>query len=169
MSFDFCEHCIFGKQNHVSFPSSATRSKGVLDLIHNDIFGPVPTPSLGKSQYYVSFVDDYSRYAWIYFLKSKDEVFDKFREFKALVENQSKKNIKLLRYDNGGEYGSTKFEKFCKQCGIARQNTTPYTPQQNGVAKRLNRSLMEKAHSMLNGAGIAHEFQAEVVNATCYL
>jgi transposase InsO family protein len=89
--------------------------------------------------YYVSFIDDFSRNTWIYFLKKKYEVFDKFKEFKALVENQTEKIIKVLRTDNGGEFCGNEFEEFCKKCGIARQKTTPYTPQQNGVAERMNR------------------------------
>jgi hypothetical protein len=67
------------------------------------VFGPVPVPSLGKSVYYASFIDDFSRNTWIYFLRKKSEVFDKFKEFKALVENQIEKKIKVLRTDNGGE------------------------------------------------------------------
>jgi hypothetical protein len=102
LDFDFCEHFIYGKQNQVIFPSSATREKGILDLIHIDVFGPVSVPSLGKSVYYVSFIDDFSRNTWIYFLRKKSEVFDKFKEFKVLVENQTEKKIKVLRTDNGG-------------------------------------------------------------------
>jgi hypothetical protein len=87
LDFDFCEHCIYGKQNRVRFPSSATREKGIFDLIHSDVFGLVSVPSLGKYVYYVSFIDDFSRNTWIYFHIKKSEVFDKFKEFKALVEN----------------------------------------------------------------------------------
>jgi hypothetical protein len=87
LDFDFCENCIYGKQNRVRFPYGATRAKGILELIHSDVFGPVPVPSLGKYVYYVSFIDDFSRNTWIYFLRKKSEVFDKFKEFKALVEN----------------------------------------------------------------------------------
>jgi transposase InsO family protein len=129
LDFDFCEHCIYGKHNRVRFPYGATRAKGILELIHSDVFGPVPIPSLGKYVYYVSFIDDFSRNTWIYFLRKKSEVFDKFKEFKALVENQTEKKIKVLRTDNGGEFCGNEFEEFCKKCGIARQKTTPYTPQ----------------------------------------
>eukprot|EP00253_Pinus_taeda_P023308 PITA_23308 len=100
--------------------------------------------------YYVSFIDDFSRNTWIYFLKKKSEVFDRFKEFKALEENQTEKKIKVLRTDKGGEFCSKEFEKFYKKCGIERQNTTPYTPQQNGVAERMNKMLMERARSILN-------------------
>ena len=116
------------------FPSSAKRANKILELVHSDVFGPVPVPSLGKSVYCVSFIDDFSRNTWIYFLRKKSEFFDKFKEFKALVENQAEKKIKVLRTDNGGDFCKKEFEEFCKKCGIARQKTTPYTPQQNGVA-----------------------------------
>jgi hypothetical protein len=76
LEVDFCEHCIYGKQNHVRFPSGATREKGILELIHSDVFGPVPVPSLGGSLYYVSFIDDFSRKTWLYFLRKKYEVFE---------------------------------------------------------------------------------------------
>jgi hypothetical protein len=101
LDIDFCEHYIYGKQNRVRFPSGATREKGVLVLIHSDVFGPISVPSLGKSVYYVSFIADFSRNTWIYFLRKKSEVFDKFKEFKALVENQTEKKIKVFRTDNG--------------------------------------------------------------------
>jgi hypothetical protein len=79
LDFDFCEHCLYGKKNQVRFPSSATRVEGILQLVHNDVFGPVSVPSLGKSVYYISFIDDFSRKNWIYFLKKKSEVFDRFK------------------------------------------------------------------------------------------
>jgi hypothetical protein len=91
LDFDFCEHCLYGKKNRVRFPSGATRAEGILQLVHSDVFGPVSVPSLGKSMYYVSFIDDLSRNTWIYFLRKKSEVFDRFKEFKALVENQTEK------------------------------------------------------------------------------
>jgi transposase InsO family protein len=94
----------------------------------------VLVPSLGKFVYNVSFVDDFSRNTLMYFLIKKSEVFDRFKEFKAFVENQIEKRIKVLRVDNGGEFYGNEFEEFCKKCGIARHKTTPYTPQQNGVA-----------------------------------
>ena len=76
-------------------------------------------------------------------MKNKSEVFGKFKEFKALIENQSKKRIKTLRSNNGGEYTSKEFEAFCKEAGIKRELTTPYNPQQNGVAEIKNRTIME--------------------------
>jgi transposase InsO family protein len=151
------------------FPSSATRAEGILQLVHSDVFGPVLVPSLGKSVYYVSFIDDFSRKTWIYFLRKKSEVFDRFKEFKALVENQIEKRIKVLRTYNDGEFCGNVFEEFCKKCGIARKNTTPYTPQPNGVTERMNRTLMEKARCMLSDVGLGQEFWAEALGTTCHL
>jgi hypothetical protein len=96
------------------------RAEGILQLVHSDVFGPVSVPSLGKYVYYVSFIDDFSRNTWIYFLRKKYEVFDRFKEFKALVENQTEKRIKVLRTDNGREFCGNEFEELCKKCGIER-------------------------------------------------
>ena len=87
--------------------------------------------SLTDYEYYVIFIDDYSRKTWIYFLRSKksEEVLKRFQEFKALVENQTGRRIRVLRSDNGGEYNSKEFDEFCRQEGIKRQLTVPYTPQ----------------------------------------
>jgi hypothetical protein len=109
LDFDFYEHCLYGKQNLVRFPFGATRAKRILQLVHSDVFGPVSVPSLGKSMYYVSFIDDFSRKTWIYFFRKKFEVFDRFKEFKALVENQTEKRIKVMRTDNGGEFCRNEF------------------------------------------------------------
>ena len=89
--------------------------------------------SLSGYVYYVSFIDDYSHETWIYLLKSKDEVFEKFKEFKSLVENISEKKIKILRSDNGGEFTSNEFKDFYMEFGIKRDLTKPYNPQKNGV------------------------------------
>jgi transposase InsO family protein len=169
LDFDFCEHCLYGKKNRVRFPSGATRAEGILQLVHSGVFGPVSVSSLGKFVYYVSFIDDFSRKTWIHFLRNKSEVFDMFKEFKALVENQTKKRIKVLRTDNGGEFCGNEFEEFYKKCGISRQKTTPYAPQQNGVVERMNRTLMEKSSCMLSGVGLGKELWAEAVGTTCYL
>ena len=151
---------VYGKQNRVSFPSGAKRVNKILELVHNDVFGLVSVPSLGKSMYYVSFIDNFSRNTWIYFLRNKSEVFDRFKEFKALVENQTEKKIKVLRTENGGEFCKKEFEEFYKKCGIARKKYTPYMPHQNRVAERMNRMLMEKARIMLSGTRLGQELWA---------
>jgi transposase InsO family protein len=129
-----CNGCAQGKNIKNPFPKRD--SKGVLKLIHSDVCGPMPSSSISGYVYYVSFIDDYSRKTWVYFLKSKDEMFSKFNEFKALIENLSERKIKILRSDNGGEYTSKEFVNYCKDVRIKRELTTPYNPQQNGVAER---------------------------------
>ena len=119
MDFDFCEKCVYDKKNQVSFPSGGKRVKQILELVHSDVFGPVKVPSLGKFEYYVSYIDEFSRNTWIYFLKKKFDVFDRSKEFKAMVENQTEKNIKVLRSYNGGEFSSKEFEEFYKKCCIS--------------------------------------------------
>jgi hypothetical protein len=110
---DVCRGCALGKFSKTSFLSSDTRSAGILDLVHTDVCGPMTQRSLSGCEYYLTFIDDYSRKTWIYFLKAKSEVFTWFQEFKALVENQSRKSIKVLRSDNGGGYSSRQFVDFC--------------------------------------------------------
>ena len=85
------------------------------------------------------------------------------------MENQTEKRIKALTIDDGVEFCKKEFEEFCKKCGVAQQKTTPYTPQKNGVAERMNRTLMEKERSMLGGTGLGQEFWAEAVETACYL
>jgi transposase InsO family protein len=124
-----CKRCAQGKHVKKPFPSSDSKAKGALDIIHSNVCGPMPTTSLSGYVYYVSFIDDFSRKTWIYFLKAKREVFNKFKEFKALVENLSEKKIKILRSDNGGEFTSDEFKTFSKEVGIKRELSTPYNPQ----------------------------------------
>jgi len=145
-----CKGCALGKNSRKKFPSSNNRAEGILDIIHSDVCCKMSTPSIGNYFYYATFIDDYSRKTWIYLLKTKDEVFDKFVEFKASVENLTGRKIKVPRTDNGGEYTSNEFKDFCKGEGIKRELTTPYTPQQNGIAKRKNRSIVEAAKAMIH-------------------
>ena len=93
-----CKECAKGKNIKNPFSKSETKTKGTLELIHSDVCGPMPSTSLSGYEYYVTFIDDYSRKTWIYFLKTKDEVFGKFKEFKALIENHSERRIKTLRH-----------------------------------------------------------------------
>jgi transposase InsO family protein len=133
-----CRGCTLGKHAKVSFPSNEHRSKVILDLVHSDVCGPMSVASITRSMYYVSFIDDFSRKTWIYFLKTKDEVFRRFQEFKALVKNQTGKKIKLLRSDSGGEYTSKDFKGFCKELGIKRELTFSYNPNRMGLHSRRN-------------------------------
>jgi transposase InsO family protein len=105
----------------------------------------------------------------VYFLKYKDEVFNKFKEFKALIENLSEIKIKILRSDNGGEYTSKEFVNFCKDVGIKRELTTPYNPQQNGVAERKNRMIMEAVKTMIHDQDLPMCLWEEAAMTTVYV
>jgi hypothetical protein len=144
-----CNGYAQGKNIKNQFPKRDNKAEGALELIHSDVCGPMPSSSISGSVYYVSFIDDYSCKPWIYFLKSKDEVFSKFKEFKAFIENLFERKIKILRSDNGGEYTSKEFVKFCRDVGIKRELTTPYNPQQNSVAERKNRTIMGAVKTMI--------------------
>ena len=98
-----CKGCALGKNTKKSFSRSKNRSKGILDLIHSDICGPMSSPTLSGCLYYVLFIDDHSRKSWIYFLRAKSGTFDRFKEFKTLIENQTSRHIRILRSDNRGE------------------------------------------------------------------
>ncbi|KAL0424086.1 UNVERIFIED_CONTAM: Retrovirus-related Pol polyprotein from transposon TNT 1-94 [Sesamum radiatum] len=165
-----CESCVVGKQHRDSFPKNSNkRASEVAELIHADVCGPMQTPSLNNNRYFVVFVDDFSRMTWVYFVKEKSEVFSIFRKFKASIEKQSENAVKVLRTDRGGEFVSAEFNSFCEEMGIHRQLTTSYTPQQNGVAERKNRSLVEMAKSMLKAKCLSKSFWAKqfIQRRTC--
>ncbi|KAL5757095.1 hypothetical protein ACOSQ2_021841 [Xanthoceras sorbifolium] len=166
---DFCEHCIFGKQKRVSFSTAIHRTKGTLDYIHSDLWGPARVPSKGGARYMLTFIDDYSRKVWVYFLKQKNDVFTTFKQWKALVEKQTGRKIKRLRTDNGLEFCQGDFNEFCKNEGIVRHLTVRGTPQQNGVAERMNRTLLEKVRCMLSNSGLSKDFWAEAASTACHL
>jgi transposase InsO family protein len=130
-----CKGCAQGKNVKSLFPRSENKAKIFLDIMHSYVCGPMTTTSLSRYVYYVSFIDDFSRKAWIYFLKTKSEVFKKFKEFKSLVENISENKIKILRSLNRGEFTSDDLKEFCREVGIKRDLSTPYNPHQNGLEK----------------------------------
>ncbi len=116
--------------------------------------GPASVSSIGGKQYFVTFIDDHSRKVWVYFLRHKFDVFEAFKKWKAMVENETGLKIKKLCSDNGGEYEDNEFKKFCYQNGIKLIRTVPGTPQQNGIAERMNRTLTKKVRSMRLQSGL---------------
>lgn len=164
-----CTVCLQSKCCVKPFQSSETRAKDLLEIVHSDVCGPMNTVSSGGAKYMLTFIDDKSRYIFVYFIQRKDEVLDKFKEFKSMVERQVGHKVKILRSDNGTEYVNGAFDSFLKENGIVRQLTVPYTPQQNGVAERFNRTLVEMARCMLVGEGLTENLWAEAVNTAAYL
>jgi len=165
-----CESCALGKMHRDEFPSNPDRRKrDILELVHTDVCGPMQTKSLGGASYFLLFIDDCTRYTWVYFLRKKSDVFEYFKEFKNMAEKQTGKFIKILRSDQGGEYKLGDFIKYCKDHGIVQQFTVPNTPQQNGVAERKNRTLVECARSMIKGKNLSNGFWAEAISTAVYL
>ncbi|XP_022008232.1 uncharacterized protein LOC110907579 [Helianthus annuus] len=159
--FGTCVECIKGKKTNKN-KKGATRSSGLLELIHTDICGPFPPGITGHTSF-ITFIDDYSRYMYLYLIKEKSESLEMFKTFKAEVENQLSRKIKVVRSDRGGEYYGRHtdigqvpgpFFNFCKEHGIVNQFTMPGTPQQNGVAERRNRTLMDMIRSMLANSNL---------------
>ena len=138
-----------GKQKKVGFlKSGRTLKSGRLDLVHTDVWGPSPVASLRGSRYYVTFIDDHNRKVWVYFLKHKSNVFNVFKVWKSIVETEIDLKLKCLRSDNGGEYIDGGFKEYCVTQSIRVEKTIPGTPQQNGVAERMNKTINERARSM---------------------
>lgn len=166
----FCEDCVIGKTHKVSFGPAQHLTKDRLDYIHSDLWGsPKIPPSLGRCYYFLSFTDEWSRKVWVYFLKAKDEAFKCFVEWKKMVEVQVERKVKKLRTDNGLEFCNKRFEQFCRDEGIFRHRMCSYTPQHNGVAKRLNRSILNKVRNMLSESGLEAKYWADAVSTAVYL
>ena len=170
-----CEACVLGKMAKLPFPKkSQHKTSQPLEIVHTDLIGPMQVPSHGGSLYALMFTDDFSRYITVYFLKHKSETLRKFQEYVSIMENYcgkklKKLSIKTLRSDNGGEYTSNKFVKYCSEIGVSREFSTAYCPEQNGVAERFNRTIVESARSMLHHAKLPLQFWAEAVNTAVYL
>ena len=165
-----CEPCINGKHHRQKFPKfGGRRASDLLDLVHTDVSGRMDTESLSGKEYFVSFIDDKSRHVWTYGIKKKSDVFDIFIEWKARAERTTERKLKTLRSDNGGEYISEEFELYLKKDGVAHQRTISKTPEQNGVAERMNRTLVEMVRSMLSESNLPKKFWAEALATATYL
>ena len=165
-----CKGCVVGKHHEHKFDQGkARRATCILGLIHSDIIGPMPITSMNGSRYLLNFIDDFSRYTWIFFIKKKSEVCEKFIELKALIENESSQKINILRSDNGGEYVNNYFLHICSQISIQVQHSIPYTPQQNDVVERKDRSLKELTTCMLESKKLDENLWDESMHAVAYI
>ena len=146
----FCKPCIGGKHHRSHFETSTSQTKEPLELFHSDVCGKMRTKSIGGAEYFLTFIDDKTRYSWvpgfIPCMKTKDQLFERFLEWKALVEKSTGRKLKTLRTDNGGEYTSKRFTDFLKSEGVRYECAIPKTPEQKGVAERLNRTQVEVYH-----------------------
>jgi transposase InsO family protein len=167
--------CIKGKQTNKS-KKGANRSSDILEIIHTDICSP-DMDSHGQ-KYFISFIDDYSRYMYLYMLYNKNEALDAFKIFKAEVEKQCGKQIKIVRSDRGGEYygrytedgqAPRPFAKFLQEHGIVAQYTMPGSLDQNGVVERRNRTLLDMVRSMLSNSNLPKSLWAEALKTAVYI
>lgn len=158
-----CETCIKGKQCRLPFSKNGSRATKLLELVHTDVCGPLPIRSNGGCRYFLTLIDDYTRKVFVYLLKSKNQAYQCFVDFKQMVENQTEQKIKTLRSDNGTEYVNVNFAKLCAKYGIIHQRTVIHTPQQNGLAERMNRTLLDRVRCMLIDSRLSKRFWAEAL------
>ena len=153
-----CESCVLSKAHRSPFTSVREHATSPLQLVHSDLCGPLPM-SLGKNIYFATFIDDYSRFCWVYLLQRKDAatIASVFHKWITYAENESGMKVKSLRTDGGGEY-QKELQQILQSRGIRHQTTTPYSPQSNGIAERMNRSLNEAVRAMLFEAHMPQEW-----------
>ena len=173
--FETCVDCIKGKQTNKS-KKHANRSSNILEIIHTDIC--CPDMDMPGQKYFITFIDDYSRYMYVYLLHNKYEALDAFKIFKAEVENQCGKQIHIVRSDRGGEYygrytengqAPGPFAKFLQEHGIVAQHTMPGSPDQNGVAERRNRTLVDMVRSMLSNSNLPQFLWTDALKIAVYI
>ncbi|RVW69043.1 Retrovirus-related Pol polyprotein from transposon RE1 [Vitis vinifera] len=164
-----CESCQLGKHTRVSFPKRLNnRAKSPFELVHTDVWGPCRTASTLGFQYFVTFIDDYSRCTWL-LMKNRAELFSIFQKFYTEIQTQFNISIRVLRSDNAREYFSAQFTSFMSHHGILHQSSCAHTPQQNGVAERKNRHLVETARTLLLHNHVPFRFWGDAVLTACYL
>jgi len=167
---EVCDSCALGKHQRHSFPQvSNYRAERGLDLVHVDLCGQIKPKTPGGKSYFLLIVDDHSRYMWVELLATKDEAFKCFKRVKALAETERGVKLRAFRSDRGGEFNSIEFKEFCDDHGIKHFTTAPYTPQQNGVVERRNRTVVEMARCLMKARGVPAEFWGEAVATAVYL
>lgn len=166
-----CDVCLQGKQARLPFKSilEERKAKRILEVISSDVCGPINPPTYDGKQYYVSFIDHFSHFAVCYLITKKSEVLDKFQEYVKFVEAKFDTKIERIRCDNGGEYSSAKFKNFCLKNGIKCQYTIARNPEQNGVAERYNRTIMEKARCLIFDSKLDKSLWGEAMRTAVFL
>ncbi|XP_042946560.1 uncharacterized protein LOC122279793 isoform X3 [Carya illinoinensis] len=164
-----CEACQLSKHHRVSFvPRIDKRASSPFELVHSDIWGPINIES-NKFQYFVTFVDDYSRVTWLFLIKARSELLSIFQMFWKQIKTQFNKKVQILRSDNGREYLSGAFATYLSDKGIVHQTSCSYTPQQNGVAERKNRHLLDVTRALLLHMHVPKRFWSDGVLTACHL
>src|ERR1044071_5787940 len=165
-----CADCMQGKQVRSSFKiKNVVSTTKPLELLHMDLAGPMRVQTQGGARYMFVLVDDYSRFTWTLFLRSKNEVYSRFSELVPMLEKSLNSTLRAIRSDHGTEFENGEMLSFCRDRGISHNFSAPRTPQQNGVVERKNRTLEDMARTMLISSGLAPSFWAEAVNTACYI
>ena len=164
-----CESYLEGKMAKRPFKTKGYCATKPLELVHADVCGLMRVQARGGYEYFVTFTDDYSRYGFVYLMRQKSETFDKFREYKVEAEKELGFHIKQLRYDRGSEYLSGEFKFYLTQEGIVSQLSAPGTPQENGVAERRNRTLLDMVRSILSYSSLPISFWGYALETATYL
>jgi transposase InsO family protein len=164
-----CSACQVGKQvgSHHPHKNIMTTDRP-LELLHMDLFGLIAYISIDGSKYCLVIVDDYSRFTWVFFLQEKSQTKETLKGFLRRAQNEFGLRIKKIRSDNGMEFKNSQIEGFLEDEGIKHEFSSPYTPQQNGVMERKNRTLLDMARTMLDEYKTPDRFWAEAINTACY-
>ncbi|GJQ68313.1 hypothetical protein Trydic_g16908 [Trypoxylus dichotomus] len=160
-----CDICCQGKLTRQPFPKKSDRETALLEIIHTDVCGPMRVESLSRTKCFVEFVDDYSRYSTVYFVRTKGEVLEKAKILINHVTNFRNRNVKCIQSDNGTEYTSSRFEDFLKERGISQRLTSPYFPEQNGVSERRNGTLLDMERCLMMQTELPSQVWAEAYTA----
>ena len=162
---EVCKTCALGKQSSKPVPKETkNKAQKALELVYSDILGPFEVPSLNGSRYAISFIDEYSKHSVVKFMSKKSQAFEKFKEYVAEFRAPRR-----LRTDNGAEYTAKKFKDYCRDSRIKQEFTVPETPQQNGVAERFNRTLVEMGRSLLIQAKLPKRYCVRALSTAVHI
>jgi len=162
--------CQLGKHTRSHFPNRVNkRVSSPFALVHSDVWGPSHTTSTLDSKYFATFIDDFSHCTWLFLMKNRSELFSIFEQFYREIKTQFSVFIRTLRSDNAHEYFPHQFQNFMSSNGILHQTSCPHTPQQNGVAERKKRHLIETTRTLLLHGNVPSQFWGDVVLTTCYV
>jgi Integrase core domain. len=165
---DACAH-VKSTRKPIRKEREKPQAKAIGDKVHSDLWGPTPVRTPQHKEYYVSFMDDYSWYTHLYLIQHKDDTFEVYKAYEALINTQYEAKIKILHTDRGGEFLGHEFANHLSAVGTIRNLTVHDTPEHNGIAEWLNHTLLEKVCAMLHVSGLPQNLWGEAVKHAIYL